>query len=178
MALPRPLGGGGAPARSALLALLLVLGLAGCAAPTPYRPRAEGYGYGEQQIESDRYRVTFSGNSVTPRETVQNYLLYRASELTLEQGHDYFTVVDQSLERSTTYYGSGFNDLAWGRGWYWDRPFGSGFGDYTAYPIDSYTAFADIVMADGEKPPGEVRAYDARDVLRRLAPRIELPDDA
>ena len=165
------------PVRSALLALLLVL--AGCAVPTPYQPMADGYGYGEQQLESDRYRVTFSGNWVTPRETVQNYLLYRAAELTRAQGHDYFIVVDQSLERFTTYYGSGYNNYWWGPGWwYWDRPFGPGFGDYTAYPIDSYTAFADIVMADGEKPPGEVRAYDARDVLRQLASRIELPEDA
>jgi hypothetical protein len=159
-------------------AALALLALAGCAVPTPYQPADNGYGYGEQQLESDRYRVTFSGNTVTPRETVQNYLLYRAAELTLAQGHDYFTVVDQSLERSTTFHGTGFGDPFWGRGRFWDRPFGPGFGNYTAYPVDSYTAFADVVMADGEKPAGEVRAYDARDVLRQLAPRIEQPDDA
>jgi hypothetical protein len=163
-----------ARAIGALLALLL----AGCAVPTPYQPAADGYGYSEQQLESNRYRVTFSGNSVTPRDTVQNYLLHRAAEVTLESGHDYFTVVAQDLERSTTYYGSGFNDFAWGPGRHSSRAFGLGFGNYTAYPIDSYTAFADIVVADGEKPAGEVSAYDARDVLRQLGPQIERPDDA
>jgi hypothetical protein len=158
-------------------ALALLLGLAGCATPTPYQPAADGYGYTEQQLENDRYRVTFSGNAVTPRETVQNYLLYRAAELTVAKGHDHFTIVDQNLERSTTYYSSGFNDFAWGPGFHSRRAFGAGFGDYTAYPIDSYTAFADIVMADGEKPAGEVRAYDAHDVLRQLLPQIELPGD-
>jgi hypothetical protein len=173
MALLGPVSGRQAHAIGALLVLLL----AGCAVPTPYQPATDGYGYSEQQLESDRYRVTFSGNSVTPRDTVQNYLLHRAAEVTLESGHDYFTVVDQDLERSTTYHGSGFNDFAWGPGRHSHRAFGLGFGNYTAYPIDSYTAFADIVMADGEKPAGEVNAYDARDVLRQLGPTIERPDD-
>jgi hypothetical protein len=163
--------------RALLAAALLPLLLAGCAVPTPYQAAVDGYGYAEQQLESNRYRVTFSGNEVTPRETVQNYLLYRAAEVTVAQGHDYFTIVDQDLERSTTYYGSGFNDFGWWPGSYRHGWYGSGFGDYTAYPVDSYTAYADIVMADGEKPAGEVKAYDAHDVLRQLLPRIELPKD-
>ena len=76
------------------------------------------------------------------------------------------------------YHGSGFNDFAWGPGFHSHRAYGLGFGNYTAYPIDSYTAFADIVMHDGEKPAGEVDAYDARDVLRQLGPQIERPADA
>jgi hypothetical protein len=153
---------------------LLLLLLAGCAVPTPYQPATDGYGYSEQQLESNRYRVTFSGNSVTPRDTVQNYLLHRAAEVTLESGHDYFTVVDQDLERSTIYYGSGVGDFGFGHRHH-SRAFG--FSNYSAYPIDSYTAFADIVVADGEKPAGEADAYDARDVLRQLGPTIERPAD-
>jgi hypothetical protein len=174
MAAPRP----DRRCRSPLAIALLLLGVAGCTVPTPYQPAAGGYGYTEQQLEGNRYRVAFSGNSVTPRETVQNYLLYRAAEVTIANGHDYFTVVNQDLERSTAYYGSGFNDFGWGPGSNSRSAFGLGFGNYTAYPIDSYTAFADIVVADGEKPAGDVNAYDARDVLRQLLPQIELPDDA
>jgi hypothetical protein len=161
-------------------AALLLLGLAGCAVPTPYQPAVDGYGYTEQQLESARYRVTFAGNSVTPRATVQNYLLYRAAEVTLAQGHDYFTVVSQDLERSTAYYGSGYNDFGWGPGFGSRSAVGLGFGSYSAFPIDSYTAFADIVMADGDKPAGDVDAFDARDVLRQLGAEIERPaeDDA
>jgi hypothetical protein len=177
MAVPRPVLTGSARARAVLL-LLLVLAVGGCAAPTPYGPAADGYGYAEQQLESNRYRVAFAGNSVTPRDVVQNYLLYRAAEVTLEKGHDYFTLVNQDVERSTVYHGSGFNDFASGPGFGSRRAFGLGFGNYTAYPIDSYTGFADIVMGDGEKPAGEVNAYDARDVLRQLGPRIERPADA
>ena len=72
---------------SALLSGLVLLGmLAGCAQPTPYQPATEGYGHSEQQIEDNRYRVSFAGNDLTPADTVQNYLLYRAAELTLGKG--------------------------------------------------------------------------------------------
>ena len=47
--------------------------LAACTTPTPYETVAENdYGYSEQKIEDNRYRVTFAGNSATKRETVEN----------------------------------------------------------------------------------------------------------
>jgi hypothetical protein len=165
--------------RRALAGVLLLLLLAGCAVPTPYQPSTGGYGYTEQQLESNRYRVAFSGNSVTPRDTVQNYLLYRAAELTLDRGDNYFTVVNQNVERSTVYYGTGYGSFGLGRFNNFDNPaFGAGFGtnSYSAYPIDSYTAFADILLAKGEKPAGDVNAYDARDVIRQLGPKIVRPN--
>jgi hypothetical protein len=159
------------PATS-LLVLTLGLLLAACAAPTPYQPADGGFGYSDQQLESNRYRVTFAGNSVTPRDVVQNYLLHRAAELTLEKGYDYFTVVRQDLERSTAYQGSGFTNAPV----FFDshRAIGWGIGttSYTAYPIDSYAAFADIVLHKGEKPEDDPNAYDARDVLRQLGPTV------
>jgi hypothetical protein len=159
------------PAAS-LLVVMLGLLLAACAAPTPYQPAADGFGYSDQQLEENRYRVTFAGNSVTPRDVVQNYLLYRAAELTVQKGYDYFTVVRQDLERSTAYQGSGFTNAPV----FFDdhRAIGWGIGttSYTAYPIDSYAAFADIVLHKGEKAQGDTDAYDARDVLSQLGPTV------
>jgi len=157
------------------LAFGLALGmLAACAQPTPYQPARDGYGYTEQQIEDNRYRVAFAGNDVTAPDTVQNYLLYRAAELTLDRGYDYFVVVDRQLDRSTTYWG--YADPRFGAGYWnrWDRDWvGLGMSTYSARPIDRYTAYADIVMFQGDKPEGEVHAYDGRDVLRRLHPTIQ-----
>jgi hypothetical protein len=147
--------------------------LAGCGQPTPYQPAANGYGYSEQQIEDNRYRVTFAGNELTAADTVQNYLLYRAAELTLDGGYDYFTVVDRNLDRSTAYWGTG--DTL-GTGYFTrhgDYVGGLGFTTYSARPIDSYTAYADVVMFEGEKAAGDVNAYDARSVLRQLGPSIQ-----
>jgi hypothetical protein len=156
-----------------LLAVIMSASLAGCASPTPYKPADGGFGYADQQLESNRYRVTFAGNSVTARDTVQNYLLYRAAELTVQNHHDYFTVVNQNVERSTAYQGTGYDGFGspWGWGCCW------GPSNYSTYPIDSYTAFADIVMGDGEKPKGDINSYDARDVMRRLGSTLVLPKE-
>jgi hypothetical protein len=86
----------------ATTALILATGLSACATPTPYAPaaptRSATNGYSEQRIEPARWRVNFSGNSLTSRETVETYLLYRAAELTLQQGHDWFSVVTRDTE--------------------------------------------------------------------------------
>jgi hypothetical protein len=153
------------------------LGLGACVGPTPYGPATDGYGYSEQSIEGDRYRVTFSGNSATPRETVENYLLYRAAEVTLERGHQHFVVVKMDTERSTSYHGS-YNDFGppfgfYGYRSYYDRPWGfGGYSSLDARPIDRYSAYANIVMRDGAKPDNP-DAYDANDVIKRLGPKID-----
>jgi hypothetical protein len=153
--------------------VLLLLG--GCAVPPPYQPANGDFGYTTQQIEDNRFRIAFAGNSVTPRDAVQNYLLYRAAEVTLETGHDWFRLIDQDLERSTRYTGTvdTWHDPFWfdrfDRRRFW-RPVGP--ATMTAYPIDRYTAFADIMVFEGAKPEADVNAYEARDVLRRLEPIV------
>lgn len=161
--------------------LLCLLGLAGCAAPTPYVAADDGFGYSQTQLEANRYRVTFAGNADTARETVQNYLLYRAAELTIENEGDYFVIADQSLERSTRYigtaspaFGSAFGYRSYGRGSF----VGTGISSVDARPIDQYAAFADIVIEQGEKPPDATNAYSARDLLDRLGPTILRPEAA
>ena len=43
--------------------------------------------------------MRFHGNSLTSRETVEAYLLYRAAELTIERGGDWFTILDREDAR-------------------------------------------------------------------------------
>ncbi|MGI9498414.1 MAG: CC0125/CC1285 family lipoprotein [Geminicoccaceae bacterium] len=160
-----------------LLAAPLLLMLGACATETPYQPGEGRYGYSEQQIEKDRYRVIFSGNPSTPRETVQNYLLYRSAELTVQNGFDYFTVVDRDVERSTRYYSQGyvddfgFRDRFRGRSSRRRFLFPSYYSS-NAYPVSEYSGIADIVMGEGEKPEGDANAYDALDVLQQLQPLV------
>jgi len=159
-----------------IAAVAAVLLLAGCAAPTPYQPADGGFGYAEQQLESNRYRVVFAGNADTPRSTVENYLLYRAAEVTVQSGHDYFRVVDQNIERSTRYHGTFHPTFGLHHGHPFVHRHGFhhfGTAGVHAQPIDRYTAFADILTFQGEKPADDVSAYDAHDVLRRLEPVIE-----
>lgn len=82
---------------SAAFAALALLGA--CATATPYQAALNSdRGYSEQQIETNRYRVQFAGNSLTDRKTVETYLLYRAAELTKVNGYDYFRVVRRDTD--------------------------------------------------------------------------------
>ena len=75
----------------------LALALAACTAPAPYAPRRPGEttGYTDRELAPGRFRVTFTGNSVTERDTVENYLLLRAAEVTLASGGTHFIFDDR-----------------------------------------------------------------------------------
>jgi len=159
-----------------LIATFLLL--AGCASPTPYAPLADRYGYAEQQIEDNRYRVTFNGNTVTAKETVENYLLYRAAELTRTRGYDYFELTDRDTDKSTRYL-SNYSTFGHFRSRHdrfgFSHSAGPGFVTGTTRPITEYEATATILLFRGDKPADKAQAYDARDVLQRLGPKIRRP---
>ena len=80
--------------RSGGIALAAALALSACATSTPYQPDVRGQratgGYSEQRLGENRYDVTFRGNTLTKRDRVEGYLLYRAAELTVQNGFDSF----------------------------------------------------------------------------------------
>lgn len=190
-----------ARARPVVATLLLASTLAACATPTPYQP-ASGrgsarVGYSDEQIEDVRFRVTFAGNSLTSRETVERYLLFRAAQLTLERGYDHFILVDRDTERQTRiystpgvggfyggFYGGGFWGPSWryygrGFGWRgWDPWLGDPFWGNTVdiRSVDRYEAIAEIIVGRGPKPRDNVRAFDARQVIENLGSKVRVPE--
>lgn len=161
--------------------------LAACATATPYGPASQGGGYGfsEQRIENNRFRITFRGNSSTARETVENSLLFRASELTVQQGFDYFIVVENDTETRSTFTGTSYPAFygRYGYGRSFHRPYfgfpyyayGFGWGypyDTYAREITRYSAIAFVTMHRGEKPENNPQAFTAREVLTNLAPFV------
>ncbi len=172
---------------SVLLALILsASGLGACETATPYQPlgaaasRAAG-GYFDHQIDSDRWQVGFKGNDVTGRETVERYLLYRAAELTVGQGCDWFVAVGRRTDVKV----QGFVDPYWGPRWglyrrgygarygYWGDPFW-GPGGVAVSQTDRFQATAEIVIGHGPKP-NDRQAFDARSVIQHLGPTIRAP---
>jgi opacity protein-like surface antigen len=162
--------------------------LAACAESTPYQRAtgAGGFGYSEQQIEQNRYMVGFSGNSLTERQSVETFLLYRAAELTREQGYDYFRLVrrDTEAERRVTGTAGGFGPSYRSRfdvfyryyhprhGWYgWRDPF---WDDVNLREVTRYEATAEIQLGRGETPDSP-DAFDASDVIRNLGPLVRAP---
>lgn len=159
-----------------LLALALAVTLGACAKPAYYQPMKNEVGYGQQKLENDRYRVWFSGNSLTPRETVENYVLYRAAELTLADGFDYFVLARSDTDGDRQRSSGGTVSFGFG-GFGWGSHGGYGIGVSTP-PADRdprYYGQLDVTLRKGKKPANDANAYDARALKDNLEPSIVRP---
>lgn len=77
--------------------------LAGCA--TGYSERDFfGNGYTDVRIRPDSFLISFNANQFTHPDKVTQYALLRASELTLQNGYKYFTIVSTRDQTSTQTY--------------------------------------------------------------------------
>jgi hypothetical protein len=176
-----------------MLAVAAALTLSACETATPFQPATKaiaGYGYSERRIEDVRWTVSFAGNSVTSRQTVESYMLYRAAQLTLDNGYDWFETLDRHTQDKTEVVGGAY-DPWWGPyGPYWRPhwryygrggwgPWGPGWGpDWDTSTITRYEASTEIVMHHGPKPADNPRALNAHEVLTNLGPHIALPAPA
>ncbi|MED5511012.1 MAG: hypothetical protein VX841_12040 [Pseudomonadota bacterium] len=86
-----------------LLIFTLLLVLVGC--KTPYQRQSAMNpvigGYADYRTAENIFTVSFEGNKNTPSHFIENALLYRCAELSLENGFDYFLVIDSSEEIKT-----------------------------------------------------------------------------
>jgi hypothetical protein len=166
------------------LAAATMLGgaLSGCETPTPYQPLATGAaqagGYSEIKLEDNRWRVAFQGNSLTARGTVETYLLYRAAELTVNQGYDWFEIAQRHTDKHTETYADPIGPYGFGwryrrRGFGWGDPFWG--ADVDVQTIEQYEASAEIVVHHGQKPADDPGAFDARQVMSNLGGKIARP---
>lgn len=181
------------------LTLITALALSACETVNPYHPAtsARGSGYSDQRLEQNRYRLTFKGDSTTRRADVEDFLLYRAAELTLASGYDYFMLGDRATDAHrqietyptfgprfgpgfgpnfgygpySPYFGWSYYAPRWGWRSYYD-PF---WNDMTVRQITEYQASAEVQMFKGEKPAGETRAFDARQVENNLHNKVMPP---
>ena len=168
-------------ARAFPLALAAAL-LAGCMGPSPYAPRLEGQqtGYTDASLTQNRYRVTFTGNSATPRETVESYLLLRAAEVTRAAGYSSFVFDTRNTKANHSYQTVPYGppDPFWGRR---GLGYGGGFGYWGGwgFPYDpmvdvvvrtNYDAYAEIVLLTPEQAAKEPRALNANEVITRIGP--------
>jgi hypothetical protein len=164
----------------AAAALATTLGVAACeSGPTPYQPAGEeARGYSETRIENDRWRISFKGNSMTDRETVETYMLYRAAELTLQNGYDNFTIVNRDTERDRRtreyggYMGTRLSYMYFVPNYGWVGAWEPYWTPSRYQQVTRYEAYAEILMGRGAKS-ADPNAFDARQVSQNLAGSIE-----
>lgn len=175
------------------LAMMMLAG-ACTTTPTPYQPyRAEQAGgvhggYSDQRLAENRFRVRFHGNELTSRERVEKYLLYRAAELTVANGYDWFAIADRHTEHDVETYVrrppmGGYWQPHWryyrsGYGWdVWHPEYGGPFWsdgiDVTT--VQSFEVDAEIVLEKGSPRPGDPKAFNARQIIAELGPTIVYP---
>jgi hypothetical protein len=146
--------------RKFILAAAAGLLTAACATQAPYQQRSEDarYGYAEMQVQPNRVRISYNGDTLTPREMVETYLLYRAAEATLERGYDYFIITAHAADENVRYEATGV------------RP---RLGGVTYHEISNHSAAAEIIMFEGDLPPPLANVYDARAVQQNLDSHIQ-----
>lgn len=149
------------------VAVLLALILAGCA--TPYGKRGVLGGYTDARISEDTFSINVQANAATSQHTATLHALYRAAELTVENGFDHFTVIGGSDQTqtgaiaipgqstaTTTFYGGQATTST-----------------YTAptivVPVVRRSSSLVIRAGKGATPAG---AHDARSVLKYLGPTV------
>lgn len=163
--------------RKQVIAIAAIAVLSACASPqTPYQPAAVSggkmEGYAEQKLDTNRYRVTFSGNAATPREVVEDFVILRAAEVAQAHGFDHFVFAMQSTEASTTYRSTIYAPHF---GFYYWQPFPYGSfesGTATARPVTRYKGYADVIFLTPEQAFREPKAFHAGTVLETLGPKV------
>lgn len=151
------------------------LALSACASLAPYGPQTgpRGQGYVEQRIESNRFRVTYNG--VGGPGPVADRALFRAAQLTVDQGYDWFEVTQRWIDGRPDSAGGVRPSLSVGAssgrygGWS-TSGVGVGLGLDLSGPRPTSTTL-EIVMGRGARP-SRPEAYDARAVQDAIRPRL------
>ena len=156
------------------VAVMLAAILAACA--TPYGKYGIAGGYTDSRIDQNTFSISVDTNGFTSQQTTSMHGLYRAAELTVENGFDYFVIVTRTNNptsmamaipgpgtSNTTVNDNG--STAYARTTTTTAP-------TTVVPMVFPNSTLTIKSFRGSKPEGVPNAYDARAVMKYLGPQI------
>ncbi len=155
-----------------LAAVCIALTLSACATPTPYGKYGFYGGYTDSRIDENTFSISVDTNGFTSQQTTSMHGLYRAAELTIEHGYDFFVIVSDAQNptgMSMAMPGSSNTTI---------NSYGSRATATTTYtpgvivPVVFPNSTLTIKSFKGSKPVDNPRAYDARAVVTYLGPQI------
>lgn len=161
--------------------IMAAFAVSACATVPVYHPAITlgGSGFSDEKVDATHYIVNFQGDTSTSREMVEDYLLFRAAELTLDNNYDYFTVLEQSEDHETKviptkpisgvrhreHEHSSYSYPYYLDGYDWDKT-----GRMNNIELTRHAASTYIEMFEGKAPSGNPFAFNAEDIISELDP--------
>lgn len=170
-------------------ALRVALGIAGAlalaACSTPYQPKGAsgGFGFTDRKLAAGNYSVEFIGNGNTSAALVANMFMYRCAELTVQDGYDVFRSAEPGTPAANGFMQPMAADGRAGPAVPTDfRSSGTSYVPVYVPSTPRTVVFHRMVgvvrMAHYAEVPSNVRAWDARAVMKRLEPVVRGKDSA
>jgi hypothetical protein len=140
-------------------------------------------GYSDSRLDSNTVRVSFYGNGNTARESVENDMLYRCAEVTIQDGFDYFVIVTGDITptyssfRTPGIYNqyTNTNMNFYGNNGYASSTTTGYYQPGQTFNIRKFESTVLIKMFNGKKPAGLSNAYDAHELIAYMKPQVN-PD--
>lgn len=176
--------------RTWMMLIAGVLALSGCAANGSYHAStgAASSGYSDERLDETHWRVEFVGDASTPQQTVESYLLYRAAEITIDSGHDWFVPANHTVDSESEVVVEAARAQPESPVWrpLWRHRSRNHWSDWmvrgaspaeppqnaTVQTVDRFAAREEISVGRGAAPEG---AFNAREVVALLGPSIARP---
>lgn len=142
--------------------LVAIVSIGGCA--TAYQPKSLTGGFSETDLGPTRFKIAFSGNGFTSAERASDFAILRAADKSIEDGCNYFTVVNESDGGSTSSFTTG--SATFGRHSMWANSFTT--------PI--FKPNSTLLVRCFARQTGESTAYDAHFIAHSIRNKYQLPE--
>lgn len=116
-------------------------------------------GYSETQIQKDVFQVSYKCNDATTYDAMKGLLAYRCAEITLQNGYDYFVVIEEKDITTEDFWGM--------------APGGRRRYDASLQTVNAPGATVLIKLKHGKKPEEDMKAFDAGEILTHIGLRIK-----
>lgn len=154
--------------------VVMVAILSGCA--TPYGKYGILGGYTDSRIDENTFSISADTNGFTNQQTTSMHAFYRAAELTLENGFDFFVIAsgaNNSTSMAMAMPGTSTSNTtinAYGATAYATTT--TTYAPTTLVPLVFPNSTLIIKSFKGARPEGATNTYDARAVMKYVGPQI------
>lgn len=162
--------------KNIIIVAIAALLLQACA--TSYQKSGFSGGYSETQLDENVFNVSFRGNGYTRRERVADFTLLRSAELTLDNGFQYFAIIDANSYTSNSTYTTPTTSYTTG------SAYGSGnyaYGSATTRTTGGQTyniskpSSSNTIVCFKEKPES-VFTYNAKFIYKNIRQKYDIKD--